>query len=96
MVLFNVAVSGVVAQSPEPEARDKYARRRRFWRERLFLQREENPTESDWDQQILAHIRDQDRTQAAGVVGRWWWPLRQPDSLYTDRQTDRQTDREKR
>ena len=40
--LFNVAVLAVVTQSPEPEARDQYARRRRFWRERLILQREEN------------------------------------------------------
>ena len=31
--LFSVATSGVVAQSPEPEAHDQYAWRLRFWRE---------------------------------------------------------------
>ena len=33
---------GVATQYPEPEARDQYARRHRFWRERWFLRREEN------------------------------------------------------
>ena len=32
--LLNVAASGVVTQSPAPEARDQYDRRHRFWRER--------------------------------------------------------------
>ena len=32
--LLNVAASGVVTQSPAPEARDQYDRRHRFWRKR--------------------------------------------------------------
>ena len=35
--LFNVATLGAVTQSPEPEARDQYAQRLRFWRESSYV-----------------------------------------------------------
>ena len=89
----NVVMLGVVTQSPEPEARDQYTRRHRFWRESWFLWRDEN-----WGTQrntLGVRLRLTNLSPRANPGsnlgcsgGRCWWrPLHQPTCTVTPTST---------